>query len=116
MVLASFCVNLASQQLIEKVGVGGFLFCRLFQASGQLLFDLVEPQLMGSVRAGRSSCGVLIALRPVIIRCCCSIVKAIVWPPPSCARAMRTAQSVGRNCCFPRLSLLAAGNELEVQS
>jgi hypothetical protein len=51
MVPVSFCVNLASQQLIEKVGLGGFLFRRLFQAGGQLLFDLVEPQLMGSVRA-----------------------------------------------------------------
>jgi hypothetical protein len=51
MVLVSFCVNLASQQLIKKVGVGGFLFCRLFQAGGRLLFNLAEPQLMGSVRA-----------------------------------------------------------------
>jgi hypothetical protein len=46
MVLVSFCIDLAGQQLIEEVGVGSFFFRRLFQLGGKLLFDLVEPQLM----------------------------------------------------------------------
>jgi len=43
MVLVSFCIDLAGQQLIEEVGVGSFFFRRLFQLGGKLLFDLVEP-------------------------------------------------------------------------
>jgi hypothetical protein len=63
MVLVSFGVDLAGQQLIEEVSVGGVLFRRLFQAGGKLLFDLVEPQPMTSRR--RSSCGVLIGAHPL---------------------------------------------------
>jgi len=38
--------TLAGQQLIEEISVRGFPLRRLFQAGGQFLFDLVEPQLM----------------------------------------------------------------------
>jgi hypothetical protein len=38
--------DLGGQQLIEEVGVGNFLFRRLLQARGKLLFDLIEPELM----------------------------------------------------------------------
>src|SRR5919201_6720836 len=50
MVLVGFRVELAGQQLVEEVGVGNFLFRRLLQARGQLLLDLIEPELM-AVRA-----------------------------------------------------------------
>jgi hypothetical protein len=46
MVLVGFRIDLAGQQLIEEISVRNFLFCRLLQARGKLLFDLIEPQLM----------------------------------------------------------------------
>ena len=46
MVLAGCRLDLGSQQLIAEIGAGKCLFCRLFQARGKLLFDLIEPQLM----------------------------------------------------------------------
>src|SRR5271165_5958566 len=46
MVLVGFRIDLAGQQLIEEISVGNFLFCRLLQARGKLLFDLIEAQLM----------------------------------------------------------------------
>src|SRR4051794_31034330 len=49
MMFMGFRPDLSGEQLVEEVGVGNFLFRRLFQARGKFVLDLIQAQPMAVV-------------------------------------------------------------------
>ena len=46
MVLVGLRSDLRGEQFVEELGVGNFLFRRLFQARGKFILDLIKPEPM----------------------------------------------------------------------